>query len=198
MRKRVVLSLVVTTIGAFLGYRSLSGQETLDAYSFGRGAQQGEKISPVPLNLNGNKPARLAYLGSYIVNAQGSCNSCHTCPSYRGVDPYKTGLLPNDPTPVNTANFLGGGTPFLNGSIVSPNLTPDSSGKPGGMTYQQFKAAMQGGASAHNPGHILQIMPWPMFRNMYENDLRAVYSYLSALPPAPSGAGQCTAPDQTR
>jgi hypothetical protein len=148
----------------------------------------------------GGKRPQLIYLGSYIVNAQASCNSCHTCPSYRGVDPYKVGGagLLNDPTPVNTPNFLSGGTPFVNGSIVSPNLTPDTSGRPGGMTYAQFKNAMQNGVSAHNAGHILQVMPWPTFRNMNENELRAIYQYLASIPTAPSGAGQCTAPDQAR
>ncbi|HLH03531.1 MAG TPA: hypothetical protein VKX25_12220 [Bryobacteraceae bacterium] len=160
-----------------------------------RDAQQGKAISPVALNL-GNRHPSLVYLGSYIVNAHGSCNSCHTCPSYRGTNPYN-GLLPTDPTPVNAANFLSGGTPFVNGTIVAPSLTPDSSGKPGGLTYAQFKSAMHDGASVHSPGHILQVMPWPIYRNMDENDFRAVYAYLSAIPSAPSGAGQCTGPDQT-
>ena len=40
-------------------------------------------------------------------------------------------------------------------------------------------------------GDLLQIMPWPAFRNMTDQDLRAIYEYLSAIPciagpPAPS------------
>jgi hypothetical protein len=196
MQKRVIFSVFgVVAAATFLGFTRLHGQETQEAYVFSRGAQQGKAISPVPLNLSGKHPL-LVYLGSYIVNAHGSCNSCHTCPSYRGTNPYN-GLLPTDPTPVNAANFLSGGTPFVNGSITSPNLTPDSSGKPGGLSYAQFKAAMHDGTSAHSAGHILQVMPWPIYRNMDENDMRAVYAYLSAIPSAPSGAGQCTGPDQT-
>ena len=38
--------------------------------------QQGLSIAPVPLNLD-NKDVELVGLGSYIVNAQGSCNDCH-------------------------------------------------------------------------------------------------------------------------
>jgi len=197
MSRRVLFpTLLLVTFSAFLAYRSLQGQETAEAYTLSRGAQQGKAVSPVALNLKGKRPT-LVFLGSYLVNAHTSCNSCHTCPSYRGIDPYK-GLLPTDPTPVNTANFLSGGTPFLNGSIIAPSLTPDSSGKPAGLTYAQFKAAMQSGTSAHNAGHILQIMPWPVYRNMDEQDLRAIYQYLSSIPAAPSGAGQCTGPDQTR
>ena len=39
--------------------------------------QVGFKIAPVPLNLDGKNRA-LVGLGSYIVNAQGDCNGCHS------------------------------------------------------------------------------------------------------------------------
>jgi hypothetical protein len=40
-------------------------------------------------------------------------------------------------------------------------------------------------------GNLLQIMPWPTYQNMSDDDLRAIYEYLSAIPclegePAPS------------
>jgi len=31
-------------------------------------------------------------------------------------------------------------------------------------------------------GHILQVMPWPVYRNMTDGDLRAIYEYLRAIP----------------
>ena len=31
-------------------------------------------------------------------------------------------------------------------------------------------------------GTLLQIMPWPFFRNMSDHDLDAIYEYLSAKP----------------
>ena len=195
---RVTVSAVLAIAAiAFVGYRLASGQETIDSYQYGRDAQQGNAISPVPLQLKGNRP-NLVFRGSYLVNAQASCNDCHTCPSYRGVNPYTVGGgLANDPTPINSANFLSGGTPFVNGTILSPSLLPDSSGNPAGLTYAQFKTVMHDGQSAHNPAHILQVMPWPIFRNMYEHDLRSIYEYLKSLPPAPSGRRNCTAPGQT-
>jgi hypothetical protein len=63
------------------------------------------------------------------------------------------------------------------------------------MTYDDFKNAMQNGEVSRKPGHVLQVMPWPVYRKMYENDLNAIYQYLSALPPAQPG-GSCTAPGQ--
>lgn len=195
----LLASLAILLVTGYL--YSAKGQETAEAYKFSRDAQQGRKISPVPLDLKGLNP-ELVYIGSYLVNAQLSCNDCHTCPSYRGSNPYTVGGkgLGNGPTPINSMNFLSGGTPFQTGTttISSPNLTPDSSGKPGGMSFAQFKAAMLDGESPHNAGHILQVMPWPNYRYMYQQDIRAIYDYLSAIPQAPSGAGQCTAERQTR
>jgi hypothetical protein len=31
-------------------------------------------------------------------------------------------------------------------------------------------------------GTRLQIMPWPIYKNMTDHDLRAIYEYLSAIP----------------
>ncbi|HEY7302933.1 MAG TPA: hypothetical protein VH601_02375 [Bryobacteraceae bacterium] len=182
-----------------------SGQETQDAYKLGRDAQQGKKINPVPLNLQG-RSAQRAYLGSYLVNGHGGCNSCHTCPAYKASNPYKLGgsALPpaDDPGPINTANFMAGGTPFpgrgtpFQGStLTSPNLTPDSSGRPGGMTFEDFRNAMQNGEVSKKPGHVLLVMPWPVYRHLYDNDLRAIYAYLSSIPSA--SPGTCTGDGQT-
>ena len=33
-------------------------------------------------------------------------------------------------------------------------------------------------------GDVLQIMPWPLFKNMTDHDLLAIYEYLSAIPHA--------------
>ena len=50
--------------------------------------QRGAEIAPVPLNMKGLNPA-LVREGSYIVNAQGGCNDCHTVPSYaEGGNPF--------------------------------------------------------------------------------------------------------------
>lgn len=180
----------------FVGYRVAQGRQTLDTYKFSHDAQQGQKVNPVPLNMQGKDPD-LVYLGSYLVNVQLTCNDCHTCPSFKGLDPYKVGGsslgAPPNLGSVNAANFLAGGTPVLGRgvaqgvTIAAPNLTPDASGLPGGLTYDEFKTAMQSGQVARKPGHILQVMPWPSYRNLYENDMNAVYQYLSAIPPAKPG-----------
>src|SRR5437773_758736 len=63
--------------------------------------QRGFAISPAPLNVTG-KNRVLVGLGSYIVNAQGGCNDCHTWPNYApGGDPFL-----GQPEQINTAGYL--------------------------------------------------------------------------------------------
>jgi hypothetical protein len=172
-------------------------------------AELGLLIAPVPLNMTGKNRA-LVGLGSYIVNAEADCNGCHTrSPQeeyvYGGIP-----FFGQSPTVVNPAVYLGGGQDFgtldrngLTAHIVSRNLTPDKAGRPeGGHTYEEFKQIMRTGVDMDHvhptcepnlsdtsncvpapfDGRLLQIMPWPAFRNMTEHDLRAIYEYLSAVP----------------
>jgi hypothetical protein len=137
----------------------------------------GRDIAPVELNLKGKNRA-LAYLGSYIVNAQGGCNDCHTNPSYAsGGNPFL-----GEEELINTEHYLAGGRSF-GPTLVSANITPDAQGRPAGLTRDEFIELMRTG---HDPddNHILQVMPWPVYGKMNDHDLRAIYEYLSAIPPA--------------
>jgi hypothetical protein len=141
--------------------------------------QRGFEIAPVPLNLNGKNRAWVG-LGSYIVNAQGGCNDCHTHPSYaEGGDPYI-----GQPKQINAAQYLSGGRQF--GPFTSRNLTPDLAGLPAGLTFNQFLNVLHTGADPEMPGQLLQVMPWPVYGDMTDRDLRAVYEYLRAIPPLPN------------
>lgn len=149
--------------------------------------RKGFEIAPVPLNLKGKNRA-LVGLGSYIVNAQAACNDCHTCPSYApGHNPFLGG-----DGQINAANYLAGGVPF--GPIISANITPDASGKPAGLTFEEYLHLIRTGEDEDEPGEILQVMPWPIFRNMTDRDILAIYTYLSAIPHAEPGS--CSGPGQ--
>lgn len=138
--------------------------------------RQGAHIAPVPLALHGKNRA-LVWLGSYIVNAVGGCNDCHTNP------PYVPNPSGGDIPFVNKDKYLAGGTAF--GPTISKNLTPDPSGRPAGLTLAEFMHVIRTG---HDPddGHLLQVMPWPVYRNMTDRDLRAVYEYLRSIPSLPN------------
>jgi len=136
---------------------------------------KGFAIAPVPLNLNG-LDRDLVGLGSYLVNALGGCNDCHTNPPYApGGNPFE-----GQRERINRQGYLAGGTPF--GPVVSRNITPDAKRRPGGLTYEQFVAAIRRGQDADNPGRLLQVMPWPVYGKMNARDLRAIFEYLRAIP----------------
>jgi hypothetical protein len=153
--------------------------------------QRGFEIAPVPLNLTGKNRA-LVGMGSYLVNAIGDCNGCHSGPS--ATDPTKTaeyapGGNPflGQPAVVNQSAYLAGGTHLFGPFFVPRNLTPDSTGRPeGGASYEEFVSIIRTGVDpdhAHPQfGPYLQVMPWPTFHNMTDHDLRAIYEYLSTIP----------------
>jgi len=149
--------------------------------------QQGFDIAPVPLDLTG-KNRDLVGMGSYIVNANGGCLECHTNPPYLpGGDPFL-----GQPKKVNTDCYLTGGMQF--GPFTSRNLTPEN-GLPEGHTFAEFVTIMRTGKDfdLKHPqiSPLLQVMPWPVFQNLTDRDLQAIYEYLSAIP-APKPGANCT------
>jgi hypothetical protein len=172
--------------------------------------ERGFKVAPVHLNLEG-KDRKLVGLGSYLVNAVAACDDCHSVSEYAaGRNPYF-----GQKKKIDSTDYLGGGVdfgPLVPGSpdIVSRNLTPDKTGLPeGGHTFVEFRQIMRTGIDLDHlhpscsptvttnclpapfDGKVLQIMPWPIYQNWTDEDLRAIYEYLSAIPcfagpPAPS------------
>ena len=78
---------------------------------------------------------------------------------------------------------MAGGRVF--GPFVSPNLTPDAKGRPGGMTFAKLRDAIRHGIDPNDPGRLLQVMPWPFYRDLTSDDLQAMYAYLKAIPSRP-------------
>lgn len=174
---------------------------------------EGLQLSPVRLNYVPTDSERdLVGLGSYIVNAQASCNDCHFSPEFGEYveptgDPY---LLkpPQIKKMVNPQGYLGGGIDF--GPVAAPpsphifprNLTPDITGKPeGGHSLRDFMTILRTGhdfdgihpsCGPSGPdgtclpfpidGSLLQIMPWPILGNMTDYQLQAIYEFLKAIP----------------
>lgn len=147
--------------------------------------RRGFEIVPqgVQLNLKG-KNRQLVGLGSYIVNTSG-CNDCHTYPEFLpNSNPFR-----GQPEMINYPQYLTGGRQFgPPGHLIatSANLTPDANGHPAGLTLDQFITTLRTGHNPNdNPPHILQVMPWPVYGKKTDHDLRAIYEFLSALPPLP-------------
>jgi hypothetical protein len=169
------------------------------------------------LNLKGLNLEQVG-IGSYLVNASGDCNGCHTAnPATEYLDPGNP-FFNQHPHRVNLATYLGGGNDFgpvgpgivkgVTGpgpDIITRNLTPDHTGRPeGGHTFSEFLIILRTGHDFDKlhpncsstvtdncyfstPGNeidgaLLQIMPWPAFAHMSENDILAIYEYLRAVP----------------
>jgi hypothetical protein len=130
-------------------------------------ARHGLDISPVPIatsTLTSEEAEQLGQ-GSYLVNAIGACNDCHT---------------PGGPPPVK---FLAGGTSFaIDGTnvVYARNLTPGPTGLR--LTEAEFITAMRTGKDFGSAGQTLLVMPWPQIRWLATADLRAIYAYLKAIP----------------
>ncbi len=178
-RKFVGTSCLVAVLGLTLS-GSVLGDDDADAARIRIGYQ----IAPVTLDLPGKNRA-LVGLGSYIMNAQGGCNDCHTHPSYApGGNPFA-----GEPQLINADQYLTGGRQF--GPFTSRNLTPDQFGRPAGLTFAEFKNIIRTGAEPDRPAGshlppILQVMPWPVYSHMTDRDLRAIYEYLRAIPSRPN------------
>jgi mono/diheme cytochrome c family protein len=114
-----------------------------------------------PLDLS--EPAKR---GAYLSN-MAICTDCHTPTS----PPPKVGPLPG--------MDWAGGTVFEDG-VVSANLTPD----PSGIGYYDValfvKTLRTGMVRARK---LKPPMPWPIYRNMTDEDLTAVFAYLRTVKP---------------
>lgn len=190
MKLKVVMATAVGLAGlagsVALGVGSwMEHDEDNPSMNFESRIQRGFQIAPVHLDLRGKNPVKVG-LGSYLVNGVGGCNDCHSCPSYApGHSPY----MPGGDGKINADNYLAGGVPFGPG-ITSRNITPDSTGKPAGLTRDEFVTLIRTGHDPDGPPEsLLQVMPWPVYRNMTDQDLGSIYEYLRAIPHAEPG--QC-------
>jgi hypothetical protein len=184
-------------------------QQTISPYA----VQQGFAISPIPkrqLNLADKVPAQVG-LGSYLVNGVADCGGCHSFPKFlpqgdtAGSDPaagdpyqgtpHSQGIDQQLRANFNVSHYLAGGECY--GPFMTRNLTPDTNGRPLGLTEQEFIRVMRTGEDIFcekNPANpicalgpdtaVLQVMPWPAYHGMTDDELKAIYAYLSAIPPA--------------
>jgi len=112
-------------------------------------------------------PAATAEYGNYLTHDVANCVGCHTKMDMR------TGALVGAP-------FAGGNE--IEG-FVTPNLTPDPRwGWIASWPEEVFVARIHLGRQRDGSP-----MPWDGFRNMSDDDLRAIFRYLRTVPAAPGG-----------
>lgn len=174
------IPLLLTTVGALtLGALALDGEATP--------ANSAYALTP------NDSVAR----GAYLVKIMG-CNDCHTPwkMTDRGPEPDMSRQLSGHPQDfvVTAPPKLGKGpwewaaagtnTAFGGGWGVSftANLTPDKETGLGKWTAETFIAAIRNGRHEGQGRPLLPPMPWPMYRNATDADLRAIFAYLQSIP----------------
>jgi hypothetical protein len=136
--------------------------------------------------------------GEYLVRIM-ACNDCHTPwrMGDRGPEPDMTRMLSGHPQDmvVMPPPVLGKGpwvwagtgtnTAFAGpwGVSFTANLTPDPETGLGKWMDATFIEALRTGRHEGQGRPILPPMPYPMYRQATDEDLRAVFAYLRSIPP---------------
>ena len=122
-------------------------------------------------------PGSDAEKGKYLVTI-GGCLTCHT--------PLDAGKL----VLKKDSLFAGGqlsNKPGNNFKVVSANITPDTATGIGSWTEEVFLAKFQHYRSReaydYPPGKYNSEMPWTIFANMTDEDIRNIYRYLRTIKP---------------
>lgn len=136
--------------------------------------------------------------GEYLVGIMG-CNDCHSPKTMgpQGPEPVAGKLLSGYPAdrPIPARNaaalkdwvlFNGDNTAAAGpwGVSFAANLTSDATGI-GNWTEEQFKRALTQGKykGLATNRTLLPPMPWPNYRNLKDEDLKAIFAYLKATKP---------------
>jgi mono/diheme cytochrome c family protein len=109
-------------------------------------------------------PSSAVARGAYLANA-ADCMACHT-DSAHGGRPYAGGRAI--------------ATPF--GTFYSPNITPDPETGIGRWTEAQFVRALRDGVRPDG-ANLYPVFPYTSFTRIADADARAIWVYLSSLPP---------------
>ena len=121
-------------------------------------------VQPPPLASNAPAATRR---GEYLVHI-GNCTGCHTT-----TDPQNHAI---------PGMLFAGGRMFVRpwGTVASANLTRDASGI-GYYDEAQFIRTIRTGHVGARP--LNRTMPYPVYRNLTDDDLKAIFAYLRTLPP---------------
>jgi mono/diheme cytochrome c family protein len=142
-------------------------------------------------------PASAVERGAYLVNSMG-CHDCHTPWKMgpNGPEPDMTRALSGHPENVQVTRpaplsdgwmFTGSATntawagPW--GISFTANITSDQNTGLGIWTEDMFLRAIREGKHMATSRPILPPMPWPMIRNLNDDDLKAMFAYLKSTPP---------------
>lgn len=135
--------------------------------------------------------------GRYLTRIMG-CNDCHTPwhMTEQGPEPDMRRELSGHPhgvampTPPSLEGLWLWAGAATNTAFAGPwgvsfaaNLTPDRETGLGNWTEETFLTAIRSGRHEGQGRPILPPMPWPMYRQATDADLKAIFAYLRTLEP---------------
>lgn len=135
--------------------------------------------------------------GKYLVSVLG-CNDCHTPLKMgpKGPERDYTRLLSGHPEQLQVGEaprvpepwmmtMVSTGTAFAGpwGTTFAMNLTPDVNTGIGIWTEEMFMRAIRDGRHWGQSRPIMPPMPWDVYRNLTDEDLKSVYAFLRTIPP---------------
>jgi hypothetical protein len=82
------------------------------------------------------------------------------------------------------------------GISFTANLTPDQNTGLGIWTEEMFLNAIREGKHMGTSRPILPPMPWPMYRNLNDDDLKAIFAYLRTVTPVSNHVPDPMTPEQ--
>ncbi len=163
----------------------------------------GEEVAPTD-----SKVAR----GKYLVTI-AACNDCHTPlkAGPNGPEPDMTRMLSGHPESLImptaptlppgpwAASFAATNTAWAGpwGVSFTANLTPDPETGLGRWTVRNFKDTIRTGRHLGRGRPILPPMPIPMYKQMTDADLEAVFAYLQSIPAISNRVPQVLPPPAT-
>jgi len=134
--------------------------------------------------------------GKYLVSTS-ACHDCHTPTKMgpNGPEPDMARMLSGHPEDVKIdkapkldGRWMAAGSDTFTawagpwGISYTANLTPDPSGL-GAWTEDMFIKAIRTGKHMGVSRDILPPMPWPVYKNFTDDDLKAIFAYLKSIPP---------------
>ena len=151
--------------------------------------------APTPEQVQATRLAR----GKYLVDAMG-CDDCHTPMKMTEKGPVpdmerrlsghpetlKVTEMPKLPEPyIFAANATSTAWYGPWGISYSANLTSDKNTGIGqeAWTEELFLKAIRDGKHMGTSRPILPPMPWPVFRNLNDEDLKSIFAFLRTVPP---------------
>jgi mono/diheme cytochrome c family protein len=189
-----LLRMITVVILSFVALGSLGAQEV-------KTRATPEYLAPFILPLTKTGDPQVEH-GRYLVTL-GVCHDCHT-PKGPDGRPRLDRLLSGHPEGQAPAPAIPGvitacltATCFTGpwGTSFARNLTPDSATGIGTWTEAYFIKVLRTGMRG-NGEPLRPLMPWEWYRQLSDDDLKAIFAYLRTLPPISNAVPEDLPPSQ--